>query len=70
MDQRHRDGRIDQPVQAFPVALQPPLPAVGRGHGERDQSQQGHETDREVEALHDLGGDDDQVPFLVEHVDQ
>ena len=67
---RDEGRRIDQPVQALPVAPEPLLPAVGRGDGERHQRQQRHEADGEVEALGDLRGDDDQVPFLVEHVDQ
>ena len=61
---------IDQPVQALPVAPQALLPAVGRGDREHHQRQQRHEADGEVEALDDLGRDHDQVPFLVEHVDQ
>ena len=70
MDECHEGGGIDQPVQAFPVAPQPLLPAVGRGDCERRQHQQCRETDGEIEALGDLGGDHDQVPLLVEHIDQ
>ncbi len=69
VDDGDEGGRIDQPVQALPVALEPLLPAIGRGHGQRHQRQQRHEADGKVKALGDLHGDDDQVPFLVEHVD-
>ncbi len=68
---RDRRDHIDEPMQSVPALRSEPADGgISRGHAERDQSDQRHRSDQQIEPQHDLACDLEQVEVFVERVER
>jgi hypothetical protein len=70
MDHRQHRDRIDEPVQQLPaLAAEPADDAIGRGRGERRETEQRGKADRQIDPVHDLARDLGEIERLTRDVE-